>query len=158
MSLSDEFRLQRALKGGHSHETIAAELSLDDARDILRAERRYRPVDDASIIEALGDHYGIPAEQRAWHNARARSYLTHYVQHQIARQQPLSLELRHGEIVTGMPAWWDLATIGVRLADGRTLVIQRHAVVDWPDAPIWKHYNPQNDRWQNGVTPPPHTS
>lgn len=132
MSLSDHLRYLRALQGGTDFETIAEAIDLDNPAHIAGAERQYRPLKDESLIEKLAGYYDRPVEEFHWHNARSRKALTFYLEKARWEQTAVSLTLRGGEKVAGIVEWWDLASIGLRVEDSRLLVVQRHAVVDWP--------------------------
>ncbi|MBE2200260.1 MAG: hypothetical protein IAE79_16720 [Anaerolinea sp.] len=138
MSLSDHLRYLRAMSGGPDTDSIATALGLESPQSINKAETLYRPIKDVALIDQLAAYYGRPAAEFHWHNARPRKYLTFSAEASRRTQSPLSLTLRTGEVVTGTAAWWDLSSIGLTQADGRLLVIQRHAVIDWPGATDWE--------------------
>ncbi|MFQ5434086.1 MAG: hypothetical protein ACE5FD_04345 [Anaerolineae bacterium] len=138
MSLGDHLRYLRAMKGGPSLDDVAEAIGWEKLGDISQAEKRYRPVYDNDLIEKLAGYYGRPADEFHWHNARPRKFLTFAAAQAMKTKEPLSLTLRSGEVLTGTIEWWDLGSLGLRLADGRLLCVQRHAVVDWPDAINWE--------------------
>lgn len=133
MSLSDHLRYLRAMRPGLTPEDIAEALGLETPGAISQAEKRYRPVLDEALIAGLAQYYGQPLAEFQWHNARARKYLTFYVQRALANKMPATLTLRGGQTLSGRVVWWDLGAIGLETGDG-LLVVQRHAVVDWPGA------------------------
>lgn len=133
MSLGDHLRYLRGLKDVDTA-VVAEALGLEKPSPINMAEVRYRPVEDDALVAALAAYYDRPVEEFRWHNARARKYLTFYVQRALESKEPVSLVLRTGETLTGLVEWWDLAAIGLRVAGDKLVVAQRHAVVDWPDA------------------------
>ncbi len=137
MSLGDHLRYLRAMRDVSTTE-IAEELGLESSTPVNMAEVRYRPVEDETLITQLADYYDRPLEEFHWHNARARKYLTFYVERAMQQGEPISLTLRGGTVLEGRPEWWDLVAIGLRPEEGELLVVQRHAVVDWPGA---------TDRW-----------
>lgn len=138
MSLADHLRYLRAMKGGVDTETIAQEIGLDSPAPINQAEVRYRPVYDSDLIDRLADYYGRPRQEFHWHNARPRKFLTFTVAQAMRNKEPVTLTLRSGQTLTGMATWWDLSSIGLLTEEGRLLVVQRHAVVDWPGATEWE--------------------
>lgn len=135
MSLGDHLRYLRAMADVQPA-AIAEALGLETAGVINLAEVRYRPVEDEGLVAALAAYFGRPVAEFEWHNARARKYLTFYVQRGIVQQETITLTLRSGEVMSGQPEWWDLASIGLRTEGQGLVVVQRHAVVDWPDATI----------------------
>ena len=139
MSLSDHLRYLRALHGGTDTVTIATAIGLELPGQIYLAETCYRPVDNVPLVENLAAYYGRSTEEFHWHNARPRKYLTFYIAQAIRNKQAVSLTLRSQEVLQGNPEWWDLSSIGLRMGDGRLLVVQRHAVIDWPEATQWEN-------------------
>jgi len=140
MSLSDHLRYLRAMDGGTTPEEIAQRLGLEQLSGVGLAEQVYRPVRDENLIEKLAEYYGRSLEEFHWHNERPRKFLTFSLAEVLRTEEPISLTLRSGEVLTGQVTWWDLSSIGLQEASGRLLVIQRHAVVDWPNATVWKDY------------------
>jgi sRNA-binding regulator protein Hfq len=134
MSLSDHLRYLRAMAGAPTTRQIAEAAGLEASMRIGKAETRYRPVEDPELVARLGVYYGRPEAEFHWHNARPRKYLTFYAARALQSGEPVSLTLRSGEVLQGQVTWWDLGSIGLKQADGHLLVVQRHAVVDWPDA------------------------
>ena len=145
MSLSDHLRHLRAMDGGTTPEEIARRLGVEQLPGAGLAEQVYRPVDDEKLIEQLAAYYGRPLEEFHWHNERPRKFLTFSLAEALRTQEPISLTLRSGELLTGQVTWWDLSSIGLQEAGGRLLVIQRHAVVDWPNATAWKDYGASDE-------------
>lgn len=133
MSLGDHLRYLRAVANVETHE-VAAALGLDSPTPLTIAEMRYRPVEDDELLQKLAAFYNRPVDELHWHNARARKFLTFYLEKAIHEQEPIHLTLRGGAELHGQPEWWDLAAIGLRDASGRLLVVQRHAIIDWPQA------------------------
>ncbi|MCP4423201.1 MAG: hypothetical protein GY803_01780 [Chloroflexi bacterium] len=138
MSLSDHLRYLRAMRGGSDTRTIAAAIDLEKPASVNRAETQYRPVRDPELVAKLADFYGRPLEEFQWHNARPRKFLTFYAARALETKETASFTLRSGETLSGQIVWWDLGSIGLEVDDGRTIVIMRHAVVDWPDATNWE--------------------
>lgn len=134
MSLSDHLRYLRALRGGMSPIDIAAAIGLEKPTGINLAEKQYRPVRDEELVAKLADYYGRPLEEFQWHNARPRKYLTFYIARALKTKETVKLTLRSGRELTGQAEWWDLGSVGLRDENGRLLVIQRSAVIDWPGA------------------------
>ncbi|HID54712.1 MAG TPA: hypothetical protein EYP41_22085 [Anaerolineae bacterium] len=133
MSLADHLRYLRALKGGPHIAEVAEAIGWEKVADITLAEKRYRPLEDEALMAKLADYYGRPLEGFVWHNGRSRKQLTTYIHQAIENETPVHLALRHGETLTGRPLWWDLAAVGLEIADGRAVIVLRHAVVDWGD-------------------------
>ena len=134
MSLSDHLRYLRALRGGISTQPIAEAIGLEKATPVTHAEIQYRPVRDPELVEKLAEFYQQPLQEFEWHNARPRKYLTFYLARALKTKETVTLTLRSGEQLTGTAEWWDLGSVGVREENGHLLVVQRHAVVDWPGA------------------------
>lgn len=138
MSLADHLRYLRAMQGGTGTDEIAQALGLETASPINLAEKKYAPVRDPELVRKLADYYGRPHEEFVWHNARPRKFLTFAAAAALESGDPITLTLRSGETLAGTVEWWDLSSIGLRAADGRLLVVQRHAVTDWPNATEWE--------------------
>lgn len=138
MSLADHIRYLRAMQGGTETDEIAQALGLETPKEINLAEKKYAPVRDPALVQQLADYYERPLAEFEWHNARPRKFLTFYVAEALRTKDPISLTLRSGEQLTGTATWWDLSSIGLQTEDGRLLVVQRHAVVDWPNATDWE--------------------
>ncbi len=134
MSLSDHLRYLRALRGGTPTLEIATTLGLPKPYPVNLAETQYRPVRDEELVANLAAYYERPLEEFQWHNARPRKYLTFYIARALKTKETVSLTLRSGHQLTGTAEWWDLGSVGLRGEDGRLIVVQRHAVIDWPGA------------------------
>ncbi len=133
MSLGDHLRFLRAMRGGPSINALTETLDETDRREAREIERRYRDTSDEGIVRRLAGCYGVPVEELMWHRARSRRSLSDYLLAVSSESRPAELRLRSGETLVGKVVWWDLAAIGLQPADGRPLiVVQRHAVVDWP--------------------------
>ncbi len=131
MSLSDHLRYLRAMRGGVAIDEVAHAVGIEKVIAANMAEKQYRPVADDTLIEKLAAYYGRPLEEFQWHNTRSRKQFTYFINKAMQKETAVSLVLRHGETITGMVEDWDMACVALRLADGRLLVVQRHAVVDW---------------------------
>lgn len=131
MSLSDHLRYLRAMKGGLHISDVAQAAGVAKVVDVNMAEKQYRPLTDEGLMEKLAAYYGRPLEEFQWHNTRSRKQFTYFINKAWREETAVSLVLRHGETVSGMVADTDLACVALRLADGRLLVVQRHAVIDW---------------------------
>ncbi len=134
MSLSDHLRYLRARQGGTYTLDIAHALGLEKPTAVNLAEKQYRPIHDEELVAKLADYYGRPLEEFQWHNARPRKFLTFYIARALRTKETISLTLRSGRQLTGTAEWWDLSSVGLRDENGRLLVIQRHAIIDWPGA------------------------
>ncbi len=134
MSLSDHLRYLRAKNGGLPTDEITQAIGLEKPTAVNMAEKQYRPVRDVELIAKLADYYGRSLEEFQWHNARPRKYLTFYIARALETKETVVLTLRSGRQLTGTAEWWDLSSVGLRDENGRLLVIQRHAVIDWPGA------------------------
>lgn len=131
MSLSDHLRYLRAMKGGPHISEVAQAAGVAKVVDVNLAEKQYRPLADEGLMEKLAVYYGRPLEEFHWHNARSRKQFTYFINQAMQNETAVSLVLRHGEIVSGRVEDTDLTCVALRLVDGRLLVVQRHAVVDW---------------------------
>ncbi|MEZ4511127.1 MAG: hypothetical protein R3C62_04575 [Chloroflexota bacterium] len=136
MSLSDHLRYLRAINGGEHPNAIYEAIGVE--KGIMTAETAYRPIRDEALIAKLADYYKRPLEEFEWHNARPRKFLTFYVAEAMRNNTPVELQLRSGQTLAGNVEWWDLSSIGLREENGCLLVVQRHAVVDWPNATDWE--------------------
>ncbi len=131
MSLSDHLRYLRAMQGGTPIDEVAHAAGAEKVGDANLAEKQYRAVADETLIEKLAAYYGRPPAEFHWHNARSRKQFTHFISQAMQNETAVSLVLRHGETLTGTVADYDPACVALRLADGRLLIVQRHAVIDW---------------------------
>lgn len=135
MSLSDHLRYLRAMKEDLGTKEIAEAVGLPSLSPLTQAEQRYQPIpNEDGLIEKLAAYYGRSVDEFHWHNARARRYLTKYLLRCHTAKKPISVTLRTGEVLTGEVEWFDLGAIRLKLENGRFLVVQRHAVVDWEGA------------------------
>jgi sRNA-binding regulator protein Hfq len=134
MSLSDHLRYLRAKQGGVGTLEVAQAIGLEKPTAVNLAEKQYRPIHDEELVAKLADYYGRPLEEFQWHNARPRKFLTFYIARALRTKETVSLTLRSGRQLTGTAEWWDMSSVGLRDENGRLLVIQRHAIIDWPGA------------------------
>lgn len=135
MSLGDHLRFLRAMRGGPAISAFAETLSEAEQREAHKIERRYRDTSNEDIVRKLASCYGAPVEELMWHRARSRRDLSDYLLAVNSQNRVAELRLRCGETLTGRVMWWDLAAIGLQPEDGQALiVVQRHAVIDWPQA------------------------
>ena len=134
MSLSDHLRYLRAQQGGTETMEIAQAIGLEKPTAVNLAERQYRPLRDEELVAKLADYYGRPLAEFQWHNARPRKYLTFYIARARKTGETVQLTLRSGKQISGTAVWWDLSSVGLEDAHGHVLVVQRHAVIDWPGA------------------------
>ncbi len=134
MSLSDHIRYLRALQGGPDILTVATAAGIEKPGSVNLAEKQYRPVHDEELVAKLAAYYGRSLEEFQWHNARPRKYLTFYIARALKTGETITLTLRSGRQLQGLAKWWDLSSVGMQDENGRLLVIQRHAVIDWPGA------------------------
>ncbi len=132
MSLGDHLRYLRAMRGGPDTRTIAEGIGLERPWLINEIEVRYREVGDDETVARLADYYGRPVDELLWHRQRSRKLLSQHVAAAIQEGRTVSLQLRSGEALQGVPKWWDLGAIGlVRDGEQDLTVVQRHAVIDW---------------------------
>lgn len=134
MSLSDHLRYLRAMQGGVSTQVITEAIGLEKPTPVNHAETQYRPVRDPELVAKLAAYYQRPLTEFQWHNDRPRKYLTFYLARALETKETVTLTLRSEEQLTGTVEWWDLGSVGLWDENGRLLVVQRHAVVDWPGA------------------------
>lgn len=132
MSLSDHLRYLRALHGGPSNVDLLQVLGEEDTGLYFAIEQHYRDVSTDEIIEKIAAYYHVPVEELQWHRARSRKALALHIHAAIQNRETVTLHLRTGETLTGLPVWWDLAAIGLQPSGEEDLVVvQRHAVIDW---------------------------
>jgi sRNA-binding regulator protein Hfq len=136
MSLGDHLRHLRALQGGTPTTAIAEAMGLEKPTAVNLAEVQYRPVRDPELVAKLAEYYQRPPDEFQWHNARPRKFLTFYLARALKTKETAALTLRSGEILSGTVEWWDLGSVCLRDGNGRLLVVERHAVVDWPGAAV----------------------
>jgi hypothetical protein len=133
MSLGDELRYLRALRGGLSHWEV------EDAAGVPRGtlhelEQRYRRVgEDDVILGRLADYYGVALEDLQFHRERYRKAFSALLHSAQESGQTVHLRLRTGETLNGQVRWWDLGALGLAAEGSELIVVQRHAVVDWED-------------------------
>lgn len=131
MSLGDELRYLRALRGGGNLQEIEREIGLQ-ASTLGRMEQRYRRVgEDDEILARIAAYYDVPLEKLQWHRERYRKALSAYLQQTMETGANASFALRSGEAVEGRVQWWDLGAFGLESTGKPLTVVQRHAVVDW---------------------------
>jgi sRNA-binding regulator protein Hfq len=130
MSLGDKLRLLRAQHGGITPVDIEANTALP--KGVYRQmEQRYRAVGDDASIRILADFYGVPFDDLRWRLDWPRKALSHALVACMRDQQPITLYLWNGQIVTGEVRWWDLGAVGLETPDGDLVVVQRHAAERW---------------------------
>lgn len=132
MSLGDHLRYLRALKGGVDTAAIAEAIGEERPWAINEIEVRYREVGDDDLVARLAGYYGRPVDELKWHRERSRKKLSQYLFHAVEEGRTITLQLRSGEQLTGVPQWWDLGAVGVVLeGEAELTVVQRHVVIDW---------------------------
>lgn len=132
MSLGDELRYLRALRGGPNYNTIQDATGLPPGL-LWQWEKRYRRVgEDDELLGRLAAYYGVPLESLQFHRERYRKALSAYLHRAQQSGQPATFQLRTGETLSGRVRWWDLGAFGLEVAEQEEMiVVQRHAVVDW---------------------------
>jgi len=133
MSLGDELRYLRAFHGGAHPQEIEAQAGLKPGT--LRAiEQRYRRTgEDDEVLAKIAAVYDVPLEKLQYHRERYRKALSTVLQQALEAGTTARFELRTGETLSGRVRWWDLGAFGLEPeGDGPLIVVQRHAVVDWP--------------------------
>lgn len=136
MSLGDMLRLLRARRDGITPVDIEEALPALPKGLYRQMEQRYRAVGDDETIQLLAGYYDVPFEDLRWRLDWPRKALSRACVHVMQHDASLTLTLWNGQTVTGRVKWWDLGALGLELADGQPLVIQRHAVERWePRAP-----------------------
>ena len=132
MSLGDHLRYLRALNEGVDTAAVAEAIGEERPWAINEIEVRYREVGDDDLVARLADYYDRPLEELLWHRARSRKRFSQFLFHAVEVGRSVSLQLRSGEQLTGVPQWWDLGATGLVL-EGETevTVVQRHVVIDW---------------------------
>jgi len=132
MSLGDHLRYLRAMNNGIDMIAIAKAIGIERPWTITEIEVRYRQIGDDDIVEKLALFFERPVEEFFWHRERSRKKFSRFVQGAINDQASISLHLRSGETLSGMPEWWDLGAVGLKRTGDETItVVQRHAVIDW---------------------------
>lgn len=132
MSLGDYVRLLRAQRGGHDHADFAAAYGDAATKQLHLLEMRQRDISDDALLEKIAVFYGVSVPELQWHRQRSRKALSRYLLGAQLASRSITLRLRTGEELTGELTAWDLTAIGLKYANGALLVIQRHAVIDWP--------------------------
>ncbi len=133
MSLADHLRLLRARQGGVGYDVLKDHLDVATVKQLFQVERKQRDVVDEATLGKLASAFEVPVDELRQHQQRTRKALAAFCQEAHDNAQPVSLHLRHGEVLTGKVQWVDMAAIGLQ-CDGpnpNTVVVQRHAVVDW---------------------------
>lgn len=131
MSLGDELRFLRAMKGGRDLTEIAEACGVNN-RLYSQIEKRYRQMGGDETLEKLAGYFGVDVDSLKWHRARYRKAFSRALQNALDKQDVLSLHMRNGVTLRGRVAWWDLGAAGLTPEDGGELiVVQRHAVIDW---------------------------
>jgi len=134
MSLGDELRYLRAFHGGGNMMEIEDKIGLKPG--VLRyMEQRYRRVgEDDEVLSKIAAYYDVPLEKLQWHRERYRKAFSAYLQQALESETAVRVELRTGETLAGRVRWWDLGAFGLEPENGEPLtVVQRHAVLDWPE-------------------------
>jgi transcriptional regulator with XRE-family HTH domain len=133
MSLGDELRYLRAFHGGGDLRDIEEEIGLEPGT-LRYLEQRYRRVgEDDEVLAKIAAYYGVSFEKFQYHRGRYRKALSAYLHQAMESGTTARFELRTGETVTGRVRWWDLGAFGLETeGEGSLVIVQRHAVVDWP--------------------------
>ncbi len=134
MSLGDQLRFLRAMKGGPSTREIAQAIGLERTTPLREIEQRYREIGDDALLEKLAAYFQVSVEELKWHRARYRKALSRFLEEALQHGKRVHLHLRSGETLTGKVMWWDLGAAGLQPDEGELLVVQRHAVIDWEPA------------------------
>ncbi len=130
MSLGDYLRLLRGCRGGITPWDIEAATALPKGL-YRQMEQRYRAIGDDESIRILAEFYGLPFEDLRWRLDWPRKALSRALVAASESGSLITLFLWNGQEVAGKVAWWDLGAVGLDMADGRLLVVQRHAVERW---------------------------
>jgi transcriptional regulator with XRE-family HTH domain len=135
MSLGDELRYLRAFHGGGNLREIEEQAGLQPGT-LRTIEQRYRRVgEDDEVLAKVAAFYGVPLERLQFHRERYRKALSTVLQQAMESGTLTHFELRTGQMLSGRVQWWDLGAFGLEPQGGGSLiVVQRHAVVDWPAA------------------------
>lgn len=140
MSLADHIRLLRAWQGGASYDVLKERLDVATIKQLFQIERKQHDVVEDATLEKLALAFEVPVDDLRQYQQRTRKALANFCQEAQAKAEPISLRLRHGEVLTGHVQWVDMAAIGLQCEDAypagayptaNTVVVQRHAVVDW---------------------------
>jgi len=131
MSLGDELRYLRAMRGGPACWDVAEEAGIPRGT-LWKLEKKYcRVGEDEEVLARLAAYYGVPLENLLFHRERYRKALSAYLYQAQESGKAARFQLRTGETVDGRVCWWDLASFGLEMEDEGLTVVQRHAVVDW---------------------------
>jgi transcriptional regulator with XRE-family HTH domain len=135
MSLGDELRYLRAFYGGGNLQQIEEQVGLKPGT-LRSMEQRYRRVgEDDEVLAKVAAFYDVPLEKLQYHRERYRKALSAYLQQAMESEATVHFDLRTGETLAGRVRWWDLGAFGLEPQGGGSLVVvQRHAVLDWPMA------------------------
>jgi len=131
MSLGDQLRYLRAMKGGPSTREIALAIGLERTTPLREIEQRYREIGDDDLLEKLAAYFDVPVEDLKWHRAHYRKALSQFLEDARRTSARIRLHLRSGEVLTGQLSWWDLGAAGLQPDSGDVIVVQRHAIIDW---------------------------
>jgi len=130
MSLGDYIRYLRAMNKGITPWEIEAATGIPSGLQ-RQIEQRYRAVGNEEEIRKLAEFFGVPVEELRWRQEWSRKKLSQTLAITMEKGEPITLELRTGEIFQGRIEWWDLGAFGLRLEDGSLVVVQRHIVDKW---------------------------
>ncbi|MBN1180002.1 MAG: hypothetical protein JXD18_12380 [Anaerolineae bacterium] len=131
MSLGDELRYLRALRGGPALEEVEAAIEVPRGT-MWKIEQRYRRMgEDDDLLARLADYYAVPLADLQFHRERYRKALSAVLHAAQKSGAAASFRLRTGETVHGRVTWWDLASFGLQVPGQPLIVVQRHAVIDW---------------------------
>ncbi|GEM_PF-477057 len=130
MSLGDYLRLLRAKRQGITPWEIEAATELPKGL-YRQLEQRYRAMGDDDVIRMLADFYGVPFAELRWRFDWPRKALSRTLMAMSLRQEPLTLHLWNGQVVTGTVMWWDLGALALDVGAEEPLIVQRHAVERW---------------------------
>ena len=135
MSLGDQLRVLRAMRGGPSLTEVCTAVGETSARKLQEIEQRYRDPSDEAFVDKLAAYYNVPVSELRWHRARPRKALALHITAAMQANWNVTLRLRSGETLVGRPLWWDLGAIGLDIQEGGPpIVVQRHAVIDWDES------------------------
>lgn len=130
MSLGDYLRLLRARQRGVTPWEIEAATGL--TKGLYRQmEQRYRAMGDDDSLLLLAEYYGVSFDDLRWRLDWPRKALSRTLLALALDQQPLTLHLWNGQIVTGTVVWWDLGAVALDVGAVEPLIVQRHAVEQW---------------------------
>lgn len=130
MSLGDYLRLLRAERRGITPWEIEAATELPKGL-YRQMEQRYRAMGDDDAISILAEFYGVPFHDLRWRLDWSRKLLSRTLLALSLSQEPLTLHLWNGQVVTGTVMWWDLGALALNTGADEPLIVQRHAVERW---------------------------